>query len=77
MRFLILQVMRVAVPAPGVRRGVALALGATGLWSTTGIFIDPLVSRYHLTPVQLTFWRCLFVVAALLTKSIVDCGWGI
>ncbi len=63
------RVRRAAVPAPGARRGVALALGATGLWSTTGIFIDPLVSRYHLTPVQLTFWRCLFVVAALLVQA--------
>ncbi len=63
------RVRRAPVPAPGARRGVALALGATGLWSTTGIFIDPLVSRYHLTPVQLTFWRCLFVVAALLVRS--------
>jgi len=37
-------VRRTAAPAPGARRGVALALEATGLWSTTGIFIDPLVS---------------------------------
>jgi len=56
---------RTPFSTPDARRGVALALGATCLWSTTGIFIDPLVSRYHLTPVQLTFWRCLFVVAAL------------
>jgi len=52
-------------PAARTRRGVLLALAATGLWSTTGIFIDPLVSRYHATPVQISFWRALLVTAAL------------
>jgi len=54
-----------AAPTPQARRGVLLALAATGLWSTTGIFIDPLVSRYHVTPVQISFWRALLVTAAL------------
>lgn len=48
------------------RRGVALALGATVLWSTTGLFIDPLTTRYHVTPVQLSLWRALLVTLALI-----------
>ena len=48
-----------------VWRGVALAVTATLLWSTTALFIDPLVTTYHLTPVQLSFWRALLVAAAL------------
>ena len=59
------RVVDTAEQAARVRRGVALALAATLLWSTTGLFIDPLVSRYHATPVQLSFWRALLVTPAL------------
>ncbi|MBA3945270.1 MAG: EamA family transporter [Herpetosiphonaceae bacterium] len=48
-----------------VRRGVLFTLGATAFWSTTGLFIDPLVSAYALTPVQVSFWRALLVAPAL------------
>ncbi len=51
--------------AARLRRGVILALGATLLWSTTALFIDPLASRYHATPVQISFWRALLVTPAL------------
>ncbi len=48
-----------------MRRGVVFALGATAFWSTTGLFIDPLVSTYSLTPVQVSFWRALLVAPTL------------
>jgi drug/metabolite transporter (DMT)-like permease len=50
---------------PVAGRGVGLALLATVLWCTSGLFVDPLVTIYRLAPVQLSFWRALLVAASL------------
>jgi drug/metabolite transporter (DMT)-like permease len=44
---------------------VLLAVAATILWSTTSLFVDPLVNTYHMSPVQLSFLRSLLVTGAL------------
>jgi drug/metabolite transporter (DMT)-like permease len=46
-------------------RGAGLALLATILWCTSGLFVDPLVTGYHMPPVQLSFWRALLMAVAL------------
>lgn len=48
-----------------MRRGVVLALLATVLWSSTGIFIDRIISAYHMTPVAISCWRAILVALAL------------
>lgn len=47
------------------RRGIALILAGTFLWSTTGLLIDRLITVYHITPVVLSWWRILIVSVAL------------
>lgn len=54
-----------ARPAPSHQRGVSLALLTTVLWSTTGLFIDPLVTAHRMTPLQVSFWRALLVSVVL------------
>src|SRR5579859_3621758 len=51
-------------------RGIAFALLATLLWSTTGLFIGQLVTIYHLSPVAISAWRALLVALALLVWTI-------
>jgi DME family drug/metabolite transporter len=46
-------------------KGVLIALAATTAWSTTGIFLRYLLTRYTLTPLTLAFWRDLILAAAL------------
>ncbi len=46
---------------PSSRRGYAIALIATVLWSTTAIFIGYLSTNYHVPPLVVAFWRDLFV----------------
>lgn len=48
-----------------MRRGYPIALAATLLWSTTGIFIGYLTTRFHIPPLVLAFWRNLFVAILL------------
>ena len=45
--------------------GVVLALLATFLWSTTGIFIEVLGRDYTLKPVTLSFWRSFLLTGLL------------
>ncbi len=46
-------------------RGLALALAATLLWSTTSVLIDPLVNHFGLSPIQVSLWRALLVTGML------------
>ncbi len=48
-----------------VRRGYLIAFAATVIWSTTGIFISYLTTRFLLPPLTLAFWRELFVAGTL------------
>lgn len=61
-----------APPVPGVagaardrRRGIALILVGTFLWSTTGLLMDRLLTAYPITPLVLSWWRILIVSVAL------------
>jgi len=47
-------------------RGYLIALGATGLLSTTGILISFLSKSYNLPSLVLAFWRDVFVVFGLI-----------
>lgn len=42
-----------------------MAALATFAWSTTGIFIDELITRYHMTPLEVSVWRGLLVTPGL------------
>jgi len=48
-----------------VTRGYLIALATTITWSTTGIFISYLTTRFHLPPLVLAFWRELIVAGTL------------
>ncbi|HEX2916785.1 MAG TPA: EamA family transporter [Chloroflexia bacterium] len=48
-----------AQPGNSLQRGVLFSFLATLAWSTTGIFIDQLVTVYHLTPLEISAWRAL------------------
>jgi len=47
-------------------RGYFIAILATILWSTTGVFISYLSRTYHLPSLVLAFWRDLFVSFGML-----------
>ncbi len=47
-------------------RGYLIALAATAIWSTTGIFIGYLTGRFQTPPLVLAFWRNLIVSGTLL-----------
>ena len=49
----------------GSFRGIVLILAATALWSTTPIFIQPLVTVHHLTPLDVSAWRAFPVTPVL------------
>ena len=46
-------------------RGYFIAFAATALWSTTAIFIGYLITRFHMPPLVLAFWRDLIVAGTL------------
>jgi drug/metabolite transporter (DMT)-like permease len=46
-------------------RGYLICIGATFLWSSTGIFIRYLTEAYRLPPLVLAFWRDLIVAVFL------------
>jgi len=48
-------------PSSQASRGFVIALAATIIWSTTGIFISYLGKTYSLPSLVLAFWRDLFV----------------
>jgi DME family drug/metabolite transporter len=52
-------------PEPNDSRGYFIALGATLLWSTTGILISYLSKTFALPSLVLAFWRDLFVSLGL------------
>ena len=45
----------------GRKFGVMLALLATACWSTTALFIETLYREYHLTALEIAFWRVLMM----------------
>ena len=47
------------------RKGVLFALTATFAWSTTAIIIDELITKYQLTPLEISVWRCLLATPIL------------
>ena len=69
-----------AVPGAAIatrerRRGIALILGGTFLWSTTGLLIDRLITAYQITPLVLSWWRILIVSVALAgVMALRQCG---
>lgn len=48
-----------------LRRGMLIGLCAATVWSLTSGLVDALLTDYHLTPVQVSFWRALIVAACL------------
>jgi len=52
-------------PDPSATRGYVIAIVATATWSTMGIFISYLTTRFHMPPLVLAFWRDLIVVGVL------------
>jgi drug/metabolite transporter, DME family len=42
-------------------KGYTIAIVGIIVWSTTGIFIDYLITNYAMAPLLLSFWRTLFV----------------
>lgn len=46
-------------------RGYLIALVATAIWATTGIFISYLTTRFRVPPLVLAFWRDLIVAGTL------------
>lgn len=48
-----------------LRRGMLIGLCAATIWSLTSGLVDILLTDYHLTPVQVSFWRALIVAACL------------
>ena len=53
-------------------RGYMIALGATLLWSTTGVIISHLSRSYDLPSLVLAFWRDLFVALGLAAAFLVS-----
>jgi drug/metabolite transporter (DMT)-like permease len=50
---------------PSPTRGYLIAFVATVAWSSTGIFIGYLTTRFHIPPLVLAFWRDLIVAGVL------------
>ncbi|MBE9507845.1 MAG: hypothetical protein IMY86_07320, partial [Chloroflexi bacterium] len=42
-------------PEPSATRGYLIALIGTAIWSSTGIFIGYLTTRFHMPPLVLAF----------------------
>ncbi len=51
--------------AARLTRGYLIALVATVIWSSTGVFIRYLTQTYALPPLVLAFWRDLFVASGI------------
>ena len=49
----------------GSRKGLWIGMVGIAIWSTSGVVISYLITRYGMLPLQLAFWRNLFVVLAL------------
>ena len=58
------------LPDPNARRGYLLVLGATLCWSTSGTFINIILSNYAFTAWTLAFWRDLFTFACFLVLAL-------
>ncbi len=50
---------------PRRTKGYIIAIIGITIWSTTGIFIDYLVTNYHMPALLLALWRNLLVCVAL------------
>ena len=55
----------IGAPERRLTKGYAIALIATTVWSTTGIFIRYLTERYRMPPLVLAFWRDFFVALGI------------
>lgn len=47
-------------------KGIVIALIATSVWATTGIFIDYLLEHYAIQKLTLAFWRDLMIALGLI-----------
>ncbi|MBI5082633.1 MAG: DMT family transporter [Chloroflexi bacterium] len=47
------------------RKGLLIAFVGTVIWASTGIFISYLFTHYTIQPLTLSFWRALFMAAAM------------
>ena len=47
------------------RKGLLIAFVGTAIWASTGIFIGYLFTHYTIQPLTLSFWRALFMAAAM------------
>ncbi len=58
-----------AAPGLAVRRGrkigIGFALAATLAWSTTGLLIEVLSRDYHLSAIEISLWRTVFIAGLL------------
>jgi drug/metabolite transporter (DMT)-like permease len=55
----------IAVTKPSITKGYAIALTATTLWATTGVFISYLLTHYTIAPLTLACWRDVIVSSVL------------
>lgn len=55
----------IAVPKPSLTKGYAIALTATTLWASTGIFTSYLLTNYTIAPLTLACWRAAIVSLVL------------
>jgi drug/metabolite transporter (DMT)-like permease len=47
-------------------KGIVIALIATSVWATTGLFIDYLLDNYNIQKLTLAFWRDFLIAVGLL-----------
>ena len=47
------------------QKGLLIAFAGTIIWASTGIFIGYLFAHYTIQPLTLSFWRALFMAAAM------------
>ncbi len=47
------------------QKGILIAFAGTVIWASTGIFIGYLFAHYTIEPLTLSFWRALFMAAAM------------
>ena len=55
----------ITVTKPSMTRGYAIALTATTLWASTGIFTSYLLTNYAIAPLTLACWRGIIVSSVL------------
>lgn len=55
----------IAATKPSMTKGYAIALTATTLWASTGIFISYLLTNYTIAPLTLACWRAAIVSLVL------------